>query len=144
MNFPKAKTEGEKMDCPKCGKQVIARLKSYKNDMYPSYIQWQSLEENKAHLDPQGNCPTQQDDTEGTDRSSKNGDVSKIPPFDENTNNMIRGETLILLQLNNTILQFVKSVMIDPSPAMVGQFTKILYDKHFQKNFKKTSEISNE
>jgi len=143
LNFPKAKVEGQKMDCPNCGKQVIARLKSYKNDMYPAYIQWQSLEENKAHLDSQGNCLVQQDDTEGTDWTKKDADVtiSKIPSFDESTKLMVCGETLVLLQLNNTILEFVKTMEVDPSPAKIGQFTKILYDKHFQKNFKKASEV---
>ena len=58
------KVEGQKMDCPNCGQEVISRLKEYKD--FPSKIQWQDKEQTKAHFDKNGACKGQQDTSETT------------------------------------------------------------------------------
>lgn len=53
------KEEGQKMNCPNCGQELISRLKEYKD--FPSKIQWQDKDQTKAHFDKNGGCKGQQE-----------------------------------------------------------------------------------
>ncbi len=44
------------MTCPDCEMSIVARLKTYKDNQYPAYIQWQNANETKAHKTKDGNC----------------------------------------------------------------------------------------
>lgn len=54
--LPTPKGEGDKMTCPDCRESLVARLKTYKDNSFPAYIQWQNANETKAHKTKDGNC----------------------------------------------------------------------------------------
>lgn len=54
--LPTPKSEGDKMDCPDCNMPLVARLKTYKDNAFPAYVQWQDEKETKAHKTKDGNC----------------------------------------------------------------------------------------
>ena len=54
--LPTPKSEGDKMTCPDCDMPIVARLKTYKDNQYHAYIQWQNEKETKAHKTKDGNC----------------------------------------------------------------------------------------
>lgn len=54
--LPTPKGEGDKMTCPDCGESLVARLKTYKDNSFPAYVQWQNANETKAHKSPSGEC----------------------------------------------------------------------------------------
>lgn len=54
--LPTPKAEGDKMTCPDCGLPIVARLKSYKDNVYTAYVQWQNEKETKAHKTKDGDC----------------------------------------------------------------------------------------
>jgi len=57
LTFVDAPTEeGQKKDCPNCGKPMISRLKTYKDNKYPAKKQWQEVDDTKAHFDKDGGC----------------------------------------------------------------------------------------
>ena len=66
--------EGEKMDCPNCGQELISRLKEYKD--FPSKIQWQDKEQTKAHFDKTGNCKGQQENQSETTQTTMQSEQS--------------------------------------------------------------------
>lgn len=49
------KEEGEKKECDSCGMDLVGRLTDYKG-RFPDKLQWQSVNERKAHYDKDGNC----------------------------------------------------------------------------------------
>ncbi len=158
------KEEGEKKDCPNCEKPMIARLKTYKDNQYKPKIQWQEINETKAHYDKDGNCQWKQNKLEEenqndsntipisppvTDRytnnsnnsSDNNEKLESIPELDKEMKSMVEGETLVLFQIRNTVKNFLKKFELDPHGGMIGQFTEIIYNKHFEANFKKGNEV---
>ena len=58
--LPTPKSEGDKMTCPDCKMPIVARLKTYKDNQYPAYVQWQNPNETKAHKTKDGNCKNQE------------------------------------------------------------------------------------
>ncbi len=143
------KEEGQKKDCPNCEKPMIARLKTYKDNQYKPKIQWQETDETKAHYDKDGKCVKEDKKETAPESTTQHPETpvqttittQKIPEFEPDQKSMIEGEILILLMLNNTISNFVKQFVIDPNGGMIGQFTGIIYDKHFKANSKKASEV---
>jgi len=152
--LPKPKEEGDRMNCPNCSSSIIARLKTYKNDQYPAYIQWQNANETKAHLDKDGNC-SNSIQTESSTVTATGGSTTtigytttteaitlqKAPEFSDDTNSMIEGETLTLYMIRNRVETFLKKFEDAPHGGMVGQFTELIFNKHFQAKFQKASEL---
>ena len=125
--------EGEKIDCPNCGKPLIARLKTYRNNDFPPKVQWQDKDQTKAHYDQFGNCkdaPQEQTQSQEPTPAAPQS-TAKVPPIDPELKSKIEGETLVLLQINTTVTDFLKTIVADPNGGMIGQFTQIIYDKHF-------------
>lgn len=153
------KEEGEKKDCPNCVKPMIARLKTYKDSQYKPKIQWQEIDETKAHYDKDGNCQWKQNKLEKENQnnsntiptsppvlgryinSSENNQKSEIPELDGEMKSIVEGETLVLFQIRNIVENFLKKFESDPHGGMIGQFTEIIYTKHFKANFKKANEV---
>lgn len=123
------KAEGETMDCPNCGKPLVARLKTYKT--FDDKIQWQDKDVTKAHYDQYGNCKDAPEE-QSHEPTAVTQSTSKIPVIDSELKSKIEGETLMLLQINTTVTDFVKKLVVDPNGGMIGQFTQIIYDKHFK------------
>lgn len=142
-SLPKNPTEGDKIDCPGCGVGLIARLKTYNDNKYPAYVQWQNKDETKSHLDQSGNCHTNITETPKPQQSTiaENITTCKIPEFSKETISMIEGETLTIYMIRNTVNKFLKKFEDEPHGGMVGQFTELIFDKHFKVVFKKASEI---
>lgn len=154
------KEEGEKKDCPNCKKPMIARLKTYKDSQYKPKIQWQETDETKAHYNKDGNCQWKQNKLEEENQnnsntiptsppvvdrynnsSDNNQKLKSIPELDKEMKSMVEGETLVLFQIRNTVEKFLEKFESDPHGGMVGQFTEIIYTKHFKANFKEASEV---
>ena len=161
MTLPKNPTEGDKIKCPDCDAPITARLKTYKDNKYPSYIQWQNATENKAHKDKDGNCPTDDESQKvHTQESIVESNTShsgatagppnlttvtipkeKVPEIDPTLKSQIEGETLIQYQIHLVIKNFLEKFENNPNGGMIGQFTKHCYDKFVKVEFKKASEV---
>ncbi len=139
------KEEGEKKDCLNCDKPMIARLKTYKDPQYKPKIQWQETDDTKAHYDKDGNCVRSPEKQTAPVPEPIAPDsppqFAKLPELDGEMKSIVEGDTLILYQTRNTVEEFLKKFESDPHGGMVGQFTEIIYNKHFKVNFKKGSEV---
>jgi len=56
LSLPKNPKEGDNINCPDCGESIVARLKTYKDNQYPAYVQWQNKKETVSHKTKDGNC----------------------------------------------------------------------------------------
>ena len=60
--------------------------------------------------------------------------------FNEDMNKIIDAETITLYMINQRIRKAIKPYESDPNGGMIGQFTEIIYNKHFKAEFKKAIE----
>lgn len=138
--------EGEKMKCPNCGTELISRLKEYKD--FPSKIQWQDKDQTKAHFDKNGNCkgetPEQAENAASQTTPTESTTKQKAPTFSQETISMIEGEAMTLYMIRNVVNKFLKKFEDTPHGGMVGQFTELIFEKHFKPVFTKAGEIKNE
>ena len=128
-------TEGEKKDCPNCGKPIVSRLKEYKD--FPSKIQWQNEKETKAHYDKDGNCNGSKD-TVHTETLSSNTSQETTPTtkpsldlLDDSTKKIIKNEATLLYHVRKQVESAIKEYEDDPNPAMIGQYVGLIWTKLF-------------
>jgi len=131
------KTEGEKMDCPNCNAPLLSRLKEYKD--YENKIQWQDVNQTKAHFDKNGNCKGKEETISNEiELNSKNLDIASTPrtevfgiekldKIDIQLDKLIEIESIVTkkLTINNT----------PPNPAKVGMYMKFVYDSLEKQNW---------
>jgi len=122
------KEEGEKKDCPNCGKPLVARLKVYKD--YQDKIQWQDEKKTEAHYDKMGDCKgeTPKEESKNEKQVEKKPEIKDL---DVTTKKIVSNETLLMVGIRKEIEDTLKDVVIDPHPGMVWEMTALIYKKYF-------------
>lgn len=96
--LPKPEEEGDKMTCPDCGMALRARLKTYKDDAFPAYVQWQNANETIAHKSPAGVCK----DSSTAQSITTNVEVPSVTIVD-NTNPILESIRDVLIEIKDIL-----------------------------------------
>lgn len=125
--------EGEKMECPNCGAELISRLKEYKD--FPSKIQWQNKDQTKAHFDKNGDCKGETLEVENNETSEQpQNKASQIPNsslLDDSTKKLVSNEAELLLHVRNQVLETAQKYEKEPNLGMVWEMTSLIWSKYF-------------
>jgi len=130
-NLPKPTQEGEKIECPNCGIEIISRLKTYKDNRYKPYIQWQNLEDTNSHLDPNGKCrgletETPQEKPKETPKPTTDLTILASEHF-----KTVHDEAEFILKIRKEVLSTVRESEVDPHPGMIWEMTALIFQKHY-------------
>ncbi len=120
------KTEGEKKDCPSCGKPIVARLKVYKD--YPDKIQWQDEKVTEAHYDKMGDCKGEKVEPTPEKQAEPKKEIDEL---DFDTKKIVAKESILLFKIKKEVEASLKDMVADPHPGMVWQMTELIWKKYF-------------
>lgn len=67
--------------------------------------------------------------------------TAKIPLFEAEMSVKLDQEIMTLYMINRHVKKFIENFEVTPNGGMIGQFTEIIYNKHFKTEFKKASEV---
>lgn len=144
------KVEGAEMTCKSCGSDLVCHMSKYEggfenkqqwqNSDGSAHYKWKSAGKYDCVLSEENNETSEQAENQASSTTPKN----KTPTFSQETISMIEGETLTLYMIRNAVNEFLKKFEDSPHGGMVGQFTELIFEKHFKATFKKASEIKNE
>lgn len=142
--LPTPKNEEDKMTCPDCEMSLVARLKTYQDNTFPAYVQWQNTNETKAHKTKDGNCAgitTTSGTHDTSDTTTILGNITqkivneKYPdsPLDETTKTIVNNEATLLYKIKKEVEVSLKDVVIDIHYAdMVWGMTELIWQKYFR------------
>ena len=121
--------EGDESKCVFCGIRLVGRLTDY-GGKFADYIQWQHPTERKAHYLKDGGCKGV------TTNTSENKPEANITPvnldmIDSGTRKQIEDDAILLHGIRKIIEDKIKDNVIDPNPAMIGQYVGLIWNKHF-------------
>lgn len=143
------KVEDAEMECGSCGTDLVCHMSNYEGG-FENKLQWQNSD-GSAHYKWKSpgkfDCVLPEEDNETPERVEDQASQTKIskekvPAFSQEAISMIQGETLTLYMIRNTVNEFLKKFEDSPHGGMVGQFTELIFEKHFKAVFKKGSDVS--
>ncbi len=134
-NLPKCTKEGEEIKCPNCGIEIISRLKTYKDNRFKPYIQWQNLHDTNSHLNPEGKCRgLETEPREGQSSKSETLEEAQETPkptvpslLDAVKKASISTKATLLWQIRLQVESTVKNLEVSPNGGMIWEMTKIIY-----------------
>lgn len=145
------KVEGVEMTCKSCGSDLVCHMSKYEGG-FENKPQWQNSD-GSAHYKWKSpgkfDCVIPDDEAQevpGPEESPVETAPAKakLPEFSKEAISMIEGETLTLYMIRNVVNEFLKEFENTPHGGMVGQFTELIFEKHFKAVFTKAGEIKNE
>lgn len=132
MTLPKNPEEGDNINCPDCGESIVARLKTYKDDQYPAYVQWQNKKETVSHKTKDGNCKdsittegTQTESTQQKVTTSSNIEESNVEPEKlDDEGKKIFDNLLLLHKIDKMTIDYLGK---DAQVQKIGLWTKLIF-----------------
>ena len=130
------------MDCPDCGAPIIARLKTYKDNQYPAYVQWQNEKETTSHKTKEGDCKDTNTSGSANVPDPNSSTVIQKSTLETNTANNIQtdyltdatkksikdtAETLWYIRIQ--VEQTIKDLEVNPHGGMIWEMSKIIYQE---------------
>lgn len=148
------KVEDAEMTYKSCGYDLVCHMSKYEGG-FENKLQWQNSD-GSAHykwkspgkfgcvLPEENNETPEQAENQASQSTHTESSITKqkAPTFSQETISMIQGETLTLYMIRNTVNEFLKKFEDSPHGGMVGQFTELIFEKHFKATFKKASDVS--